>query len=157
MKISKRSEKGWSDFSAEFDLHKTNPFIYIEFWRQACLPSFSFVCSELFSLTDNQLNKLERCQQWFLKNIFCVPKCTPNQFLLRISNLNSTESEVDTKRFLFLGPLITEQKMSPTVGHLFCKRTDSFLMLTYHHWALYLVSVKPLVNMIRSTISSIGT
>ena len=47
-------------------------------------------------------------------------------FLLRISNLNSTESEVDIRRPLFLGRLITEQKMSPTVRHLFRTRTDSF-------------------------------
>ena len=36
------------------------------------------------------------------------------------------ESEVDTRRLLFLERLITEQKMSPTVRHLFRTRTDSF-------------------------------
>ena len=100
--------------------------MYIKFWRQEdCLP-FLLFGSELFSLTDNQLNKLERCQQWFLKNIFYVPKCTPNLFLLRISNLNSIESEVNTRRLLFLGRLITEQKISPTVRYLFRTRIDSF-------------------------------
>ena len=47
-------------------------------------------------------------------------------FLLRISNLNSIESEVDTRRRLFLGRLITKQKMFPTARHLVRTRTDSF-------------------------------
>ena len=47
-----------------------------------------------------------------------------NLFLLRISHLNSIESELDTRRLLFLGRLITEQNMSPTVRHLFRTRSD---------------------------------
>ena len=134
-------------FSAYFDRRKTNPLIDVKFWRQACLPSGLFG-SELFSLTDNQLNKLERCQQWFLKNILYVPKCTPNLFLLRISNLNSIASEVDTRRLLFLGGLITEQKISPTVRYLFRARIDSFFNADLTSLSLYPVSMKPLINMI---------
>ena len=105
-------------FSADVGRHKTNPLICIKFWRQARLPSLLFG-SELFSLIYSQLNKLGRCQQWFLKNIFYVPRCTPNPFLVRILNLNS-------RSLLFLGRLIIEQKMSPTVRRLFHTRTDSF-------------------------------
>ena len=67
--IEKTRKKAGTTFSADFDRRKTNPLICIKFWRQACLPSLLFG-SELFSLTDNHLNKLEGCQQWFLKNIF---------------------------------------------------------------------------------------
>ena len=45
-------------FSANFDRRKVNPFVYIKFWRQACLPSLLFG-SELFTVTPNLLHKLE--------------------------------------------------------------------------------------------------
>ena len=55
--------------NANFDQRKVNPFVYIKFWRQACLPSLLFG-SELLTVTSNLLHKLERCQMWFLKIIF---------------------------------------------------------------------------------------
>ena len=105
-------------FSSDFDRRKTNPLVYIKFWRQACLPCLLFG-TELFSLTASQLGKLERCQQWFLRNVFHVPRFAAGKLLLRLANLNSTESEIDLKKLLFLGRLITETKMPPTVKGLF--------------------------------------
>ena len=81
-------------FFSNFDRRKVSPLIYIKFWRQVCLPTLLYV-TELFTLTPYVLTKLERCQQWFLKkNIFYVPKFAPRLLLLRLSRLNSFESEI---------------------------------------------------------------
>ena len=112
--IEKIRKKAGMIFSSDFDRRKTNPLVYIKFWRQACLPCLLFG-TELFSLNASQLGRLERCQQWFLKNVFHVPRIAAGRLLLRLANLNSTESEIDLKKLLFLGRLITETKMPPTV------------------------------------------
>ena len=67
--IEKSRKKAGMIFPFNFDRRKVNPFIYIKFWSQACLPSVLYG-SDLFTLTSSLLTKLERCQQWFLKNIF---------------------------------------------------------------------------------------
>ena len=46
--------------------------------------------------------------------------------LLKLSGLNSIESEVATKKLLFLGRLITEPKMTPPIKNLFDSKTKSF-------------------------------
>ena len=97
--IEKARKKAGMIFSSDFDRHKTKPLIYIKFWKQACLHCLLFG-AELFSLNKSQLCQLERCQQWFLKNVFYVPKFAPGH-LLKISNLNSIESEIDLKNFCF--------------------------------------------------------
>ena len=112
-------------FSSNFDRRRVNPFIYIKFWSQACLPSLLHG-SELFNLTSSLLAKLERCQQWFLKNIFYVPKFAPIRLVLKLSGLNSIESEIALRKLLFLGRMITEHKLTPTVRNLFRYRVDSF-------------------------------
>ena len=72
------------------------------------------------------LLKLECCQLWFLKNIFYLPSFAHSTLVLKISGLNSIESEIDVKRLLFLGRLITQPKMSVAVTTLFQSRTESF-------------------------------
>ena len=59
--IEKTRKKAGMIFSSKFDRHKTNPLVYITFWKQACLPSLLFV-SEFFTLTPSLSLKLERCQ-----------------------------------------------------------------------------------------------
>ena len=71
-------------FSANFDRRKVNLFIYVKFWWQACQPTLLYG-SELFALTPSLLEKLERCQLWFIRNIFYVLKFTPKQLLLKLS------------------------------------------------------------------------
>ena len=123
--IEKTRKKAGMIFSSSFDRRKTNPLIFVKFWRQACLPSLLFG-SELFSLTPSLLLKLERCQLWFLKNIFYLPSFAHSTLVLKISGLNSIESEIDVKRLLFLGRLITQPKTSVAVRTLFQSRTESF-------------------------------
>ena len=55
-----------------------------------------------------------------------MPKFAPGHLLLKISNLNSIESEIDLKKLLFLGHLITEPNMSAVVKGLFHSRAASF-------------------------------
>ena len=44
-------------------------------------------------------------------DVFYVPpKCTPKQLLLKLSALNSIESEIVIKKMLFLGRLISDAK-----------------------------------------------
>ena len=110
-------------FSSNFNRRKTNPLIYVKFWRQACLPSLLFG-TELFTLNTSQLINLERCQQWFLKNILYVPVFAPSSLLLKLSALKSIEAEIDLKKLMFWGCLITEPKMAPR--SLSSSRLDSF-------------------------------
>ena len=123
--IDKTRKKAGMIFSANFDRRKVNPLIYIKFWWQACLPTLLYG-SELFTLKPSLLEKLERCQLWFIRNIFYVPKFTPKQLLLKLSGLNSIESEIAVKKMLFLGRLISGAKTAPVVRSLFESRTQSY-------------------------------
>ena len=82
------------------DNRKVNPLVYVKHWKQACLPSLLFGV-ELWTLTLTLLLKLERCQYWFLKHIFYVPEFAPGPLLLKLSGLNSIESDVATKKLCF--------------------------------------------------------
>ena len=84
-------------FSSHLNRRKTNPLIYIKFWRETCLPSLIFG-GELFAMNASQLIRLERCQQSFLTNIFYVLNFAPYSLLLKLSGLNSVESEIDLKK-----------------------------------------------------------
>ena len=55
-----------------------------------------------------------------------VPKFAPKQLLLKLSELNSVESEISLRKFLFLGRLIAETKMASVVRKLFDTRVKSF-------------------------------
>ena len=100
--IDKTHKKVGLIFASNFGRHKVNPLIYVKFWKQACLPSLLFE-AELWTLTPTLLLKLEQCQYWFLKHIFYVPEFARGPLLLKLSGLNSTESEVAIKKLLFLG------------------------------------------------------
>ena len=127
----KPAKKAGMIFACNFDRRKTKPLIYIEFCRQACLPSLVFG-EELFSLTTTQLNQLERCQQLvFLKLAFYIPHFAPAKFLLKVSGLNSAESKIDVKKVLFLDRLITDMKMASVVKSLFFSSGDSFFEAKY--------------------------
>ena len=123
--IDKTRKKVGMIFSSNLDCRKVTPLIYVKFWRQVCLPTLLFG-AELFTLTPTLLLRLERCQCWFLKNIFYVPKFAFGPLLQKLSGLNSIESEITIKKYLFLGCQIKEPKMSPAVKNLLDSRTRSF-------------------------------
>ena len=122
--IDKTRKKAGMIFSSNVDCRKTNPLIHVKFWRQACLPSLLFR-AQLFTITPSLLLELERCQSWFFKKLFYVPDFAPRALLLRLAELNSIEAEIDMRKLLFLGRLVTEPKMAPSLRNLRRSRTES--------------------------------
>ena len=55
----------------------------------------------------------------------------PSRLLLKFSDLNLIESEIDLKKLLFLGRLITESKLAPVVKNLFLTRVESYFSSNY--------------------------
>ena len=143
--IEKTQKKLEILFSANFDQRQVNPFVYIKFWRQACLPSLLFG-SELFTVTPILLHTLECCQMWFLKIIFFVPKFASNLLFLQLAGLNSIESEIDIRKLLLLGDLLTEPKMTFVVKSLFQSRATSYFDPNIKSIGVLQVSVTPCVN-----------
>ena len=113
-------------FSSNVDRRKTNPLIYVKFWRQACLPSLLFG-AELFTITPSLLRQLDAVSPGFLRNFFMcqILPPPPRALLLRLIELNSIEAEIDMKKLLFLGRLVPEPKMAPSVRNLLRSRTES--------------------------------
>ena len=72
------------------------------------------------------LTKLENYQQWFLKNIVYVLKLAPRLLLLRLSGLNTFESEISIRKLLLLGRLLTGDNMASVVRNLFLIRPQRF-------------------------------
>ena len=73
------------------DLAKVNPLIYVKLWKQACSLSLLFG-AELWTFAPTLLLKLKRCEYWFLKHIFHVPKFAPRPLLLKLSGLNPSHT-----------------------------------------------------------------
>ena len=119
----------------------------------ACLPTLLYG-AELFMLTPTLLLRLERCQSWFLKNVFYVPKFAP--LLLALSCVKSVESEIVVRKLLLLGRLIKEPKMSPAMKSLFHSRTKASLNQILHHWAFCLALRRHYINMSYFITSKIG-
>ena len=122
--IDKTRKKAGMIFSSNVDRRKTNPLIYVKFWRQACLLSLLFG-AELLTITSSLLLEHERCQSWFLKKLFYVPDFAPRALLLRLTDLNAIEAESDMRKLSFLGRLVTEPKMAPSVRNLLRSQAES--------------------------------
>ena len=54
-----------------------------------------------------------------------MPDFAPRALLLRLAELNSVEAEIDMRKLLFLGRLVTEPKMAPSLRNLLRSRTES--------------------------------
>ena len=143
-------------FSSNFGRRKVNPLTYIKFWRQACLPTLLYG-TELFTLTPTLLTKFERCQQWFLKSVFYVPKFAPCQLLLKLSGLWSIDSEIGLRKLLFLGRLLTGDKMAPVVRNLFQIRSQSYFDANVVSLGVCQVYVRHCTNMDSSVILTHGS
>ena len=103
--IEKTRNKAGIIYSSHLDHRNVNPLTYVKFWRQACLLSLLFGAA-LFTFIPGLLLKLQRCQSWFLKDIFYAPSFTHGPILLKMLGLNSAASEIAIKKLLFLGLLI---------------------------------------------------
>ena len=53
------------------------------------------------------------------------PPPPPRAFLLRLTDLNSVKAEIDMIKLLFLGSLVTDSKLAPSVKNLLRSRSES--------------------------------
>ena len=88
--------------AADFDRRRMNPMVYIKFWRQACIPALLFG-AELWPVTKSGLEKLERCQRWFLKKHFHLPDFVDSLLLNVISGLPTAGSLLHQTKAIFSG------------------------------------------------------
>ena len=87
--IAKTRKKAGMLFSENFVRKCVNPMIYLKFWKQACIPMLLFG-AEIWSLTSTHLEKLERCQRWFIiKRLFHLSNYTSNEILAIVSGIHS--------------------------------------------------------------------
>ena len=63
---------------------------------------------------------------WFLKRSFFFPKFAPNKLIFQLAGFNSIESEINIRKLLFLGRLLTEPKMTFVVKSIFQSRATSY-------------------------------
>ena len=86
-----------------------------------------------------------------------VPKFAPCQLLLKLSGLWSIDSKIGLRKLLFLGRLLTGDKMAPVVRNLSKSDLKAILMLTLSLWELCQVYVRPCTNMDSSVILTYGS
>ena len=129
--IEKTRKKAGMIFSVNIDRRKTNPLIYVKYWKQVCLPSLIFG-SEIFSLTPTLLSRLERCQRWFLRIVFHVPKFASSILIERLACVNSVESEIEYRKLLLLVDCFLYQTYQLLLKHCFELELRAFMMRKYH-------------------------
>ena len=112
--ITKARKKTGMLFSADFDTRRMNPMVYIKFCRQACVPALLFG-AEFWTVTKSGLEKLERCQRWFLKKLFHLPDFVDSLLLNVIGGLPTIGSLLHQKELYFLGRILTLPKVLEVV------------------------------------------
>ena len=95
--------------------------IYVKFWKKVCIPTLLFG-AELWTVTKTGLEKLERCQRWFLKKLFCLPGYIESSILYIISGLPTISTLLHQKRLYFLGRIISFKKIPKIVSDIFMAR-----------------------------------
>ena len=108
--IAKTRKKAGMLFSANFVRKCVNPTIYLKFRKQACIPTLLFG-AEIWSLTSTHLEKLKRCQRWFIRRLFHLPDYTSNEILAIVSGIPSVSTIINQKKLYFLGRIITLPKI----------------------------------------------
>ena len=71
--------------------------------------------AELWTVTKAGLEKLERCQRWFLKKLFHLPDFVDSLLLNVISGLPTIGSLLHQKKLYFLGGILTLPKVPKVV------------------------------------------
>ena len=101
--IAKTRKKAGMLLSVNFVRKCVNPMIYLKFWKQACIPTL------LFGAT--HLEKLERCQRWFIRRLLHLSNYTSNEILAIVSGIPSVATIINQKKLYFLGRIITLPKI----------------------------------------------
>ena len=112
-------------FSARFDRRRTNPLAYLKIWKQACIPC-SLFGSELWNLTPSDIEKLERCQRWFVRKVLYLPSHSDVSSLQSISDLTSVELQIDIRKLFFFARVVSSNGMSPVVSDIFRLRAKEY-------------------------------
>ena len=130
--IDKTRKKEGMIFSSNVDCRKTNPRIYVKLYyglRLVCPPSclvltylrlLSVCCLSLNAVSPGFLRNVIMCQI-----LPCSPPPPPPSLLLRLTELNFIEAEIDMRKLLLLGRLVTEPKMAPSLRNLLRSRPES--------------------------------
>ena len=72
------------------------------------------------------LEKLERCQRWFIKRLFHLPDYTSNEILAIVSGIPSVAAIINQKKLYFLGRIITLPKIPDVVKSVMKSRLLDF-------------------------------
>ena len=122
---NKVANKAGMLFSVRFDKRRINPLVYRNIWKQACTPCLLFG-SELWNLTPSDIDKLERCQRWFVRKVFYLPNHFDGFSLQSISGLTSVEPQIDIRKLFFFARIVRNDGMSPVVRDIFRFRAKEF-------------------------------
>ena len=71
--------------------------------------------SFLWNLTLSDIEKLERCQRWFVGKVFYLPNHSDVSSLQRISGLTSVELQTDIRKLFFFASIVSNDGMSMVV------------------------------------------
>ena len=123
--ITKARKKAGMLFSARFDRRRTNPLVYLKLWKQACIPCLLFG-SELWNLTFSDIEKLERCQKWFVRKVFSLPNHSDGLSWQSISGLTSVALQNDIRKLFFFARIVRNDGMSPLVRDIFRFRANKY-------------------------------
>ena len=112
--IAKTRKKGWYAVLIKFcwKMCKPNDLFKI---LEARLHSNAIFGAEIWSLASTHLEKLERCQRWFIKRLFHLPDYTSNEILDIVSGIPSVATIINQKKLYFLGRIITLPKIPDVV------------------------------------------
>ena len=123
--ITKARKKASMLFSARFDGRRTNPLVYHKIWKQVCIPCLLFG-SKLWNLTPSDIEKLERCQRWFVRKVFYLPNHSDGFSLQSISGLTSVELQTDIRKLFFFARIVRNDGMSRVVRDIFRFRAKEY-------------------------------
>ena len=123
--IEKSRKKAGMILNGCTDRKNTNPLIYIYRIMEAGLFTNTIVWLRTLDSKANIILELERCQSWFLRKVFHLPKFCDNAILTKISGLWS-ESAVNYRKLLFIAHAINRSS-EDNVHKLLLLRIRSFL------------------------------
>ena len=94
------------------------PLVCLKIWKQACIPCL-FFGSELWNLTPSDIEKLKKCQRWFVRKVFYLPNHSDVSSLHSVSDFTSVELPVDIRKLFFFPRTVSKDGMSPVVTDIF--------------------------------------
>ena len=97
--------------------------VYLKFRRLACIPALLYGAG-LWTVTKSGLEKLERCQRWFVKKLFHLPDFVDSLLLNVISGLLTIGSLLHQKKLSFLGIIFTLPNVPKVVLDIFKLRLN---------------------------------